>query len=115
MTEVRSGRPKLRSKSEIRRTLREGSRVTGKALAAHVLTSQEGTAAAFVAGRSVGGAVVRNRALRILREAWREIHHSVRPGVRVVFVARPLLREAKTADALEEMRSLLQRAGALRP
>ncbi len=70
---------------------------------------------AFVAGRRVGGAVVRNRARRILRAAWREFAPRALEGFDVAFVARGTIRGAKTQDLVSEMQELLQRARALRP
>ena len=55
----------------------------------YVLPTSGLTRAAFVCGRKVGGAVERNRARRILREAWRSLAGTVRSGHDVVFVARP--------------------------
>jgi len=70
---------------------------------------------AFVAGRRVGGAVVRNRARRILRAAWRELAPRALQGFDVAFVARGTIRGVKTQDLVSEMQELLQRARALRP
>jgi ribonuclease P protein component len=69
---------------------------------------------AFVAGRRVGGAVVRNRARRILRAAWRELAPGALEGFDVAFVARATIRGAKAQDLVSEMRELLQRARARR-
>lgn len=74
-------------------------------------TGATGGIPTFVAGRRVGGAVERNRARRILREAWRILEPVVREEVGVVWVARPSIRGAKTQDLVTEMRELLQRAG----
>ena len=43
--------------------------------------------------KSVGGAVVRNRVKRQLRETWRELAGRARPGHDYVLVARPGLAE----------------------
>jgi ribonuclease P protein component len=56
-------------------------------------------AVAFVAGRRVGGAVVRNRARRILRAAWREIAPLVRDGYDIALVARGAIRARRTAGS----------------
>lgn len=66
--------------------------------------------AAFVAGRRVGGAVVRNRARRILRAAWREVSPRMRGGYDVAWVARTSIRGARTQDLVAEMERLLTRA-----
>ena len=64
---------------------------------------------AVVASRRVGGAVQRNRARRILREAWREVAPTAGDGNDVVIVAREAIRGAKTQDLVAEMKELLRR------
>ena len=64
---------------------------------------------AVVASRRVGGAVQRNRARRILREAWREVAPTAGDGNDVVIVAREAIRGAKTHDLVAEMKELLPR------
>lgn len=69
---------------------------------------------AVVASRRVGGAVERNRARRILREAWREVAPMVGDGNDVVIVAREAIRGAKTRDLVAEMTELLRREPSVR-
>ncbi len=69
---------------------------------------------AFVAGRRVGGAVIRNRARRVLRAAWRELAPRVREGFDVALVARGAIRGAKTQDLVAEVDELLTRASVIR-
>jgi len=69
---------------------------------------------AFVAGRRVGGAVLRNRARRILRAAWRELAPQVRDGFDIAIVARGAIRGSKTQDLVAEMEDLLTRARVMR-
>jgi ribonuclease P protein component len=66
--------------------------------------------AAFVAGRRVGGAVVRNRARRIMRAAWRELSPRMQEGYDVAWVARATIRGAMTQDLVAEMDELWTRA-----
>jgi ribonuclease P protein component len=68
---------------------------------------------AFVAGRRVGGAVVRNRARRVLRAAWRELGARAEPDSDIVLVARSAIRGAKTQDLVAELNDLLTRARVL--
>lgn len=67
--------------------------------------------AGFVAGRRVGGAVIRNRAKRLLRECYRR-HRGLVPfsGVHLVFVARAGCGDAAYADVEREMLTLIDRA-----
>ncbi len=65
---------------------------------------------AVVASRRVGGAVERNRARRILREAWAQVSPQVSDGFDVVLVAREAVRGAKTQDLVADMTQVLRRA-----
>ena len=62
-----------------------------------------------VATRRVGGAVVRNRARRILREAWRQVEPQAKRDFDVVLVAKAAIRGAKTQDLVAEMTLMLRR------
>ena len=66
--------------------------------------------AAFVAGRRIGGAVLRNRARRILRAAWRVLEDKVEDGYDVVVVARAAIVGARSQDLVAEVEELLSRA-----
>lgn len=70
---------------------------------------------AVVAARRVGGAVERNRARRILREAWAQVSPQVSDDFDVVLVAREAIRGAKTQDLVADMRDLLRRGEAMHP
>jgi ribonuclease P protein component len=67
----------------------------------------------LVAGRRVGGSVVRNRARRIMREAWRALLPTVEGGVEVVLVARPGILGTRTQDVQDDVRRALSRAGVI--
>ena len=66
--------------------------------------------------KAVGGAVVRNRVKRQLRETWRELSARARPGHDYVLVARPGLAEpADTrghAWLVERVGEVLEKAAA---
>jgi ribonuclease P protein component len=71
-----------------------------------VLVACEGPALRIgvAAGRTVGNAVRRNRAKRLLREASRMLLHNMRPGWDLLLIARQPLPDAgllKTSQALE--------------
>jgi ribonuclease P protein component len=68
---------------------------------------------AFVAGRRVGGAVVRNRARRVLRAAWSELRPRAVRDSDIVLVARSAIRGTKTQDLVAELTDLLTRARVL--
>jgi ribonuclease P protein component len=64
----------------------------------------------FSASRSVGCAVARNRAKRLMREAARHLYPQLGPGWDVMLVARARISEAGEAQVEEALGSLLSRA-----
>jgi ribonuclease P protein component len=67
------------------------------------------------AGRSVGGAVQRNRAKRLLREAMRMLLPTVRPGWDLILIARQPLPGATYQQVQAALSQLMRRADLLTP
>lgn len=67
-----------------------------------------------VAGRRVGGAVVRNRAKRVMRAAIRPLLEKLGPNYDLLLVARPAMRDAKSTQVAEALERLLQKAQVLK-
>jgi ribonuclease P protein component len=68
---------------------------------------------AVTAARSVGGAIQRNRAKRLLRESMRALIHVLRPGWEIVLIARQPLAEATLPQVQAALSQLLRRADLL--
>jgi len=62
------------------------------------------------AGRSVGGAVQRNRAKRLIREAVRPLLPDLLPGWDMILIARPALLSKSLQEIRQAIESLLRRA-----
>ena len=67
------------------------------------------------AGRSVGTAVIRNRAKRLLREAMRTMIPSIASGLDMILIARAGLTTATLQDTRQALQNLLQRAQIITP
>ena len=67
------------------------------------------------AGRTVGTAVYRNRAKRLLREAMRTLIPNITSGLDLILIARPGLVSATLEDTHHALLNLLQRARILIP
>lgn len=68
----------------------------------------------ITAGRSVGGAVQRNRAKRLLRSGVQPLIQQVNPGWKAILIARRPILEAPFCEIQSAIRMLLQRARLLR-
>lgn len=93
--------------------LQEGSRLVGEWLTVYVAPGTGATRVAFLCGRGVGEAVERNRARRLLREAWRQAGGAVPEGADVVVVARPAMRGAKAGEVARDLARTVSRGGVL--
>ena len=67
------------------------------------------------AGRTVGNAVQRNRAKRLLRAAMQNLYQKIVPGFDLVLIARQPLPSATLIQTQEALFTLLSRAGLLFP
>ena len=95
MSGVPDGFKRLRRKRDFERAYREGKRLVNPFFVAFALETTEGLVrAGVVASRKVGGAVVRNRAKRLLREVFRKERPRAGVSADLVLVARGALAEA---------------------
>jgi ribonuclease P protein component len=67
-----------------------------------------------ITGSRIGGAVVRNRARRLLRESFRLHQHELAQPVDLVLVARPSISGKGLADVEKDFLTTLRKAGLLK-
>jgi ribonuclease P protein component len=107
--------PRLRRSADIRRALREGTSRASDRVVLYVAPGDGPTRAAWITGKRVGTAVARNRARRLLREAWRALSPGVRDGYDLVMVARGPFEKAGAPELTAEIEELFRRAGLIEP
>jgi ribonuclease P protein component len=107
----------IKSTREIDTIFRTATRVAHPLLIALVARTPEERGrtgrVAFIAGKKLGGAVVRNRARRVMREVARRVG-SPWPGYDVALIARPGTATASPSELDAALGGILARAG-LRP
>ena len=112
-------RERLQRGHQFRHVYEQGRKVHGKLVVLHWLDTAEGERAGrcqvgVVTSRRVGGAVIRNRARRLLREAYRLNKEKLKPNLQLVLVARTAIQEKKLREVEVELLGLFQSAGLLK-
>jgi ribonuclease P protein component len=106
---------RLTQASEYERVKRDGFSRRGKLLIANVVSVKNSgpCRVGLVTSRRIGGAVVRNRVRRRLREIVRRHQHKLREGFWIVLVARPDAADASYRALEHEWLRLATRASIL--
>ena len=109
---------RLAHPAEFRRVKEQGRSFGGRFLVLGVLRQADPscpTRIGLVTSRRVGGAVVRNRVRRRLREAIRASRPRLREGAWLVVIARHLAAHVTAAELAAEWLRLVERASMLVP
>jgi ribonuclease P protein component len=103
---------RLRKRSEFQQVYQEGLRVPGRlfTLFYRQIASAEPGRFGLTVSRKVGGAVVRNRVKRLLRESIRHSWELFPAGSEVVFHARNIMRDTDLATVQSEVERGLDKA-----
>lgn len=102
---------RLTNSTNFKRVRRSGKSYAHPLVVLVVLPSQDDqTQIGIIAGRSVGKAVQRNRAKRMLREALRPLLPQLEPGWKVIVIARQPILMAELAEMHDTLNQLFKRA-----
>ena len=106
---------RLKLGRDFARVRQSGQRTVNGCLIANWLRLPQETASrvGVVVSKKVGGAVVRSRAKRLLRETFRVHQHELAEAVDLVLVARPSIAGRGFAEVEKDFLTTLRRAGLL--
>jgi ribonuclease P protein component len=108
-TSAGSGRPGRIPSREFPTIYRDGAKAVGALLVLFFQPRDKGKTLAVVASRKIGKAVTRNRAKRLLREAFRAHAGRLMKDGAYVLVARAGIRDKKMDHVAGELGKLLTR------
>ncbi len=110
---MRTTRP-IRENKDFKRIYARGRTAVTPILVAYAMKNRDGTSRlGITVGKKVGNAVHRNRARRIIREAYRLLEQRVRKGYDIVLVSRVRTYYMKTPQVQKAMEKAFEKLGIL--
>jgi len=103
----------LTSQSDFEKVFQSGSKVSNKHIVVRYLgrDKSEESRVAFVTGKRIGKAVIRNRIKRLLRESYRRNINKVARGYDIVIIARSSLKDRTYWEIEESLLDVLKVSG----
>ena len=99
---------------DFRRVYAKGKSFVSPSVIVYVLKNRTGTLRiGITTSKKIGNAVARNRARRVIREAFRSLEQNVKSGYDLVFVARTKTPFIKSTKMEKDLTARLKEAGIL--
>jgi len=103
---------KLRKSKEFNETYRKGKSVGSRYIVLFYRKNKnDETRIGFTASKKVGNSVKRNRARRLMKEAYRHMENSIMDGYDIVAIARVTVNEADYKGVEDSFVKAVKRAG----
>lgn len=104
----------LNRNNGFRRVYMRGTQYASPILVTYILRNRSrNLKLGITTSKKIGNAVQRNRARRVIKEAYRLIYHRIVPGYDIVFVARSRTHKVKMNKIMNDMCIHLKKAGVL--
>lgn len=104
----------IKTNSDFRRAYMRGKSYANPALVIYLVKNRAGICRiGITTSKKIGNAVQRNRARRVIREAFRQIDTPFKGNYDIVFVARTKTVYKKSTDIYNVMLTLLSQAGVI--
>lgn len=109
-------RMRLRTAADFQRLKQDGRRLAHGCLVANWVVLPPGATPRLgaITSRRLGGAAIRNRARRLLREAFRLHQHELAQPVELVLIARESIVGRRLADVEKDLLAAWRRGGILK-
>lgn len=106
----------LRNKEDFNRLFKKGKSAASRCVV--ILHTDNGlpySRRAFLASKKVGNSVQRHRAVRLMRESFRQIaqENPLKEGKDFLFIARSTIKDLKCADVKKSIEAAMKREGCI--
>ena len=109
-----NGAETLKLNKDFRRLYYRGKSAALRTVVLYVQKNRKGiNRIGLTCGKTVGNAVARNRAKRLMRESFRALSPEIKKGYDIVIIARTAICGKKCDDVLKDLRAAMEKVDML--